>query len=162
MKSMILSLVALMIGPTVTVAEEAEKTILEAAVSAKLTTLVAAVKAGGLVETLSGEGPLTLFAPTDKAFEKLPNGTLEKLLTDEGKAPLVAILKYHVVDRSVPASAVAQLESAETLQGREIQIEVTDDGVVLNGKSKVIKSDVKCRNGIIHVVDRVLVPPTQE
>ena len=159
MKSMMLSLAALMLVPSLATAQTVDKTIVETAVAAKFNTLVAAVKAGGLVEALSGEGPLTVFAPTDEAFAKLPKGTLEKLLTPEGKEQLVAILKYHVVAGKVPASAVVGLDSAKTLHGSEINIAVTDGGVVLNGKTKVIKTDVMCSNGIIHVIDSVLLPP---
>lgn len=158
-KGFVLAAAALVFVPSLARAEEKEKTIVETAVAAEFNTLVAAVKAGGLVEALSGEGPFTVFAPTDEAFAKLPKGTLEKLLTPEGKDQLVAILKYHVVSGKVPAATVVKLDSAETLQGGEVKIEVTDAGVVLNGKTKVVKTDVMCSNGIIHVIDSVLLPP---
>jgi uncharacterized surface protein with fasciclin (FAS1) repeats len=164
MKRLILSIAALLVVPVLAQAQgtaTAEKNIVETAVAGKFNTLVAAVKAGGLVEALSGEGPLTVFAPTDEAFAKLPEGTLEKLLTPEGKDQLVAILKYHVVKGKVPASTVVTLDgkAAETLQGGKVNIKVTDDGVMLNNKVKVIKTDVMCSNGVIHVIDTVLLPP---
>ncbi len=162
MKSMLLSLAALLAIPSFAAAETPDKTIVETAVAAEFKTLVAAVKAGDLVEALSSEGPFTVFAPTDEAFAKLPKGTLEKLLTEEGKPQLVSILKYHVVSGKVPASKVVGLDSAETLQGSKVKIEVADGGVVLNGKSKVVKTDVMCSNGIIHVIDTVLLPPSKK
>jgi uncharacterized surface protein with fasciclin (FAS1) repeats len=122
-------------------------------------TLVAAVKAADLVEALQGEGPFTVFAPTDEAFGKLPEGTLESLLQPENKAQLQAILKYHVVSGKVKAENVVELSEAQTLQGATIAINVTDDGVMLNGSTKVIMTDVMASNGVIHVIDSVLLPP---
>lgn len=162
MKTLMLSLAALLAIPSFASAEKADKTIVETAVAAEFNTLVAAVKAGDLVEALSSKGPFTVFAPTDKAFAKLPKGTLEKLLTEEGKPQLVSILKYHVVSGKVPASTVVGLDSAKTLQGSEVKIEVSDGGVVLNEKAKVVKTDVMCSNGIIHVIDSVLLPPSKK
>ncbi|EMB15949.1 fasciclin domain-containing protein [Rhodopirellula europaea] len=164
MKKIILAALALFVLPATVQAahhnEAAKKNIVETAVSAKFNTLVAAVKAGGLVETLSGEGPFTVFAPTDEAFEKLPEGTLQSLLKPENKDQLVAILKYHVVSGKVPAKTVVTLESAETLGG-EVSIEVKDGTVMLNDKTKVVKTDVMTSNGIIHVIDSVLLPPSK-
>lgn len=164
MKKIILAALALFVLPATVQAdhhnEAAKKNIVETAVSAKFNTLVAAVKAGGLVETLSGEGPFTVFAPTDEAFEKLPEGTLQSLLKPENKDQLAAILKYHVVSGKVPAKTVVTLESAETLGG-EVSIEVKDGTVMLNDKTKVVKTDVMTSNGIIHVIDSVLLPPSK-
>lgn len=164
MKKIILAALALSVLPATVQAdhhnETAKKNIVETAVAAKFNTLVAAVKAGGLVETLSGEGPFTVFAPTDEAFEKLPEGTLESLLKPENKDQLVAILKYHVVSGKVPAKTVVTLDSAETLGGK-VSIEVKDGTVMLNDKTKVVKTDVMTSNGIIHVIDSVLLPPSK-
>ncbi|MEO9594907.1 fasciclin domain-containing protein [Rhodopirellula bahusiensis] len=164
MKNMILAALALFVTPAAVQAdhhnETAKKNIVETAIAAKFNTLVAAVKAGGLVETLSGEGPFTVFAPTDEAFEKLPEGTLESLLKPENKDQLVAILKYHVVAGKVPAKTVVTLESAKTLGG-EVSIKVNDGTVMLNDKVKVVKTDVMTSNGIIHVIDSVLLPPSK-
>lgn len=118
-------------------------------------TLVAAVKAAGLVETLSGPGPFTVFAPTDEAFAKLPEGTVEALLKDKEK--LTAILTYHVVSGNVMASDVMKLSSAKTVNGQEVTIMVKD-GKVMVDNATVIKTDIKCSNGVIHVIDSVIIP----
>lgn len=120
-------------------------------------TLTAALAAAGLVETLKGDGPFTVFAPTDDAFAKLPEGTVENLLKPENKEKLIQVLTYHVVPGKVEAKEVVKLHSAKTLQGTEVKIEVRDGTVYIND-SKVAKADVQCSNGIIHVVDRVLLP----
>jgi uncharacterized surface protein with fasciclin (FAS1) repeats len=134
-----------------------EKTIVETAVAGKFNTLVAAVKAAGLVETLSGEGPFTVFAPTDEAFAKLPEGTLESLLLPENKAKLTAILTYHVVAGKVMAADVVKLTEAKTVQGSTVDIKVKGDSVMVD-KAKVIKTDIACKNGVIHVIDSVILP----
>jgi uncharacterized surface protein with fasciclin (FAS1) repeats len=121
------------------------------------TTLLAAVKAADLQGTLSGQGPYTVFAPTDEAFAKLPAGTVDALLKDPAK--LKAILLYHVVAGEVTAAQVVGLTEAQTVEGSSIAIDATD-GVVLNGSSKVTKTDIFARNGVIHVIDTVLLPPT--
>lgn len=125
----------------------------------RFTTLVAAVQAAGLVETLSGEGQFTVFAPTDEAFAALPEGTVESLL-EEPEGALQDILLYHVVDGAVPAETVVTLESATTLQGEDVAIEVMDGEVILNDNAKVIITDIEASNGIIHVIDGVLLPPS--
>jgi len=119
-------------------------------------TLVAAVKAAGLVETLQGKGPFTVFAPTDEAFAKLPPGTVEGLLKPENKDKLVAILTYHVVPGKVMASDVKTM-MVKTVNGKELSIKV-DDGKVTVNDAKVIKTDVAASNGVIHVIDTVLLP----
>jgi uncharacterized surface protein with fasciclin (FAS1) repeats len=119
-------------------------------------TLVAAVKAAGLVETLQGKGPFTVFAPTDEAFAKLPAGTVEDLLKPENKAKLVAILTYHVVPGKVLAADVKTSE-AKTVQGQSVKLVVSDTGVTVDG-AKVVKTDVMAENGVIHVIDTVIVP----
>ncbi|MFN0151748.1 MAG: fasciclin domain-containing protein [bacterium] len=136
----------------------APKNIVETAVAAgSFNTLVAAVKAAGLVETLSGKGPFTVFAPTDEAFAKLPKGTLEDLLKPENKAKLTSILTYHVVAGSVMAADVVKLESAKTANGQSVKIHVKDGKVMLGG-SQVVKTDIGTSNGVIHVIDTVLLP----
>ena len=119
-------------------------------------TLVAAVKAAGLVETLQGTGPFTVFAPTDEAFAKLPEGTVADLLKPENKAKLVAILTYHVVPGKVMAADVKTMQ-AKTVNGQELAIKVADGKVTVND-AKVIKTDVAASNGVIHVIDTVVLP----
>lgn len=122
-------------------------------------TLVAAVKAAGLVDALKGDGPFTVFAPTDAAFAKLPKGTIESLLKPENKDKLVKILTYHVVPGKVLAADVVKLKNGtevKTLQGQTIKV-MNKHGVKVN-KSKVTKTDILCSNGVIHVIDSVLLP----
>lgn len=141
-----------------TVSQAAEKDIVDTAVGAgDFTTLVAAVKAAGLVETLKGEGPFTVFAPTDAAFAKLPAGTVESLLKPENKDKLVAILTYHVVPGKVMAADVVKLTEAKTVQGKAATVKV-DGGTVMIDGAKVVKTDIPCTNGVIHVIDAVILP----
>ena len=120
-------------------------------------TLVAAIQAAGLVETLKGEGPFTVFAPTDEAFAKLPKGTLDSLLKPENKQKLASILTYHVVSGKVMAADVVKLTEAKTVNGQSLTINVKD-GTVMVDSAKVIKTDIECSNGVIHVIDAVLLP----
>ncbi|MBX3747420.1 MAG: fasciclin domain-containing protein [Verrucomicrobiae bacterium] len=119
-------------------------------------TLVAAVQAAGLVETLQGKGPFTVFAPTDEAFAKLPEGTVAELLKPENKAKLQAILKYHVVPGTVKAADVKP-GKVKTVQGQEFTVSVTD-GKVQVDKATVVKTDISASNGVIHVIDSVILP----
>lgn len=119
-------------------------------------TLVAAVKAAGLVETLQGTGPFTVFAPTDEAFAKLPKGTVEDLLKPENKEKLVAILTYHVVPGKVTAADVKTMK-AKTVNGKELNLRVAD-GKVSVDNAHVVKADVMAKNGVIHVIDTVVLP----
>jgi uncharacterized surface protein with fasciclin (FAS1) repeats len=121
-------------------------------------TLVTAVKAAELVEVLKGEGPFTVFAPTDEAFAKVPKAQLEALLKDKKK--LQGVLTYHVVPGKVMAADVVKLTSAKTVQGDQIAIQVSDGKVKLNN-ANVVKTDVECANGVIHVIDAVLLPPAK-
>jgi uncharacterized surface protein with fasciclin (FAS1) repeats len=133
--------------------------IIDTAVAAgSFKTLAAAVTAAGLVPTLKGAGPFTVFAPTDEAFAKLPAGTIDALLADLPK--LTAILTYHVVAGKVMAAAVVTMDgkSAKTVNGAEVNI-TTTGGVKLNGASNVVKTDIECTNGVIHVIDTVIMPP---
>jgi uncharacterized surface protein with fasciclin (FAS1) repeats len=155
MKKMTIALagaLALAISPAARAAD-----IVDTAVSANFRTLVAAVKAADLVETLKGPGPFTVFAPTDEAFAKLPEGTLESLLKPENRAKLQSILKYHVVPGKVTAREVTRLSSAKTVEGRNVSIR-TADGTVTVNDAKVVKADVPASNGVIHVIDTVLLP----
>lgn len=123
----------------------------------QFTTLVKLVKQAGLVKTLSGRGPYTVFAPTDAAFAKVPKSTLDGLMND--RAELRSVLLYHVVSGRVTARKVTKLRSAETLNGARVRIRVRDGKVFVNG-AKVVTPDVKASNGVIHAVNRVLIPPT--
>ncbi|MFC4270285.1 fasciclin domain-containing protein [Sneathiella chungangensis] len=140
----------------------AEKDIVATAVDAgQFNTLVAALKAAGLVETLQSPGPFTVFAPTDDAFAKLPAGTVENLLKPENKEKLVQVLTYHVVSGNVPASAVVgKMVDATSVEGSTIMINGMD-GVMLNGSAKVVAADVMASNGVIHVIDTVILPPSK-
>ncbi len=139
--------------------EEANTIVDVAVADGRFTTLVAAVEAAGLVETLSGEGPFTVFAPTDDAFAALPAGTLDSLLLPENKQQLTDILTYHVVSGKVMAADVVNLTSATTVLGKDITITVRDGKVFLNDTVEVIITDVEASNGVIHVIDAVLLPP---
>lgn len=135
-----------------------EVDIVDTAVSAgDFTTLAAALQAGGLVGTLKGDGPYTVFAPTDEAFAKLPDGTVEYLLLPENKDELVEILTYHVVAGKVEAVDVVKLSSATTANGSDVMIRV-DEGSVFVNNSKVVATDIQASNGVIHVVDTVILP----
>lgn len=134
------------------------KDIVETAVSAgSFKTLTAALEAAGLVETLKGKGPFTVFAPTDEAFAKLPEGTVKSLLKPENKQNLTAILTYHVVAGNVKAADVIKLSSAKTLNGQSVIIKVVGGKVLINGAT-VVKADIAATNGTIHVIDTVLMP----
>lgn len=122
-------------------------------------TLVAALKAADLVATLDGQGPFTVFAPTNAAFEKLPPGTVENLLKPENKAQLAAVLTYHVVPGNVMAADVVKLDEAKTVEGSAIDIAVADGKVRLNDAATVTATDIKASNGVIHVIDSVILPP---
>ncbi|MDG3041277.1 fasciclin domain-containing protein [Roseicyclus marinus] len=132
--------------------------IVETAVGAgNFTTLVAAVEAAGLVETLSGDGPFTVFAPTDEAFAALPEGTVESLLLPENRDQLVSILTYHVVPGAVMSTDLSDGMTAATVQGSEITIDL-DTGVMVN-EANVVTADIAASNGVIHVIDAVILPP---
>jgi uncharacterized surface protein with fasciclin (FAS1) repeats len=133
--------------------------IIDTAVAAgNFKTLAAALTAASLVAPLKGAGPFTVFAPTDEAFAKLPAGTVDALLKDIPK--LTAVLKYHVVSGKVMAADVMKMDgkTAKTLNGADIKIS-TEGGVLLNGTSKVVKTDIEATNGVIHVIDAVILPP---
>jgi uncharacterized surface protein with fasciclin (FAS1) repeats len=132
--------------------------IVDTAVAAgSFKTLATALKAAGLIDTLKGKGPFTVFAPTDAAFAKLPAGTVEDLLKPENKAKLTAILTYHVVAGKVMAADVVKLKNAATVNGKSVQIMV-DGSTVMVDNAKVVKTDIVTSNGVIHVIDTVLLP----
>ena len=136
----------------------AKKDIVDTAVGAgSFTTLVSAVKAADLVDTLKGAGPFTVFAPTDEAFAKLPKGTLEDLLKPENKAKLQAILTYHLVPGKVMAADVTKMTSAKTVNGQMLTI-AANNGAVTVDNAKVAKTDIETSNGVIHVIDTVVLP----
>ena len=149
----------LLAASLVSVASAASKDIVDTAVAAgDFKTLVAAVQAAGLVDTLKGKGPFTVFAPTDAAFAKLPPGTVQDLLKPENKQKLIAILTYHVVPSDVTSKEVVKLTEAKTVEGQDVKITVKDGKVMINNAT-VVKADIKCSNGVIHVINEVLLPP---
>jgi len=155
-----LGVLALMLGVAGSVKAEMvpDKDIVEIAASAgSFKTLVAAVQAAGLVDALKGQGPLTVFAPTDEAFEKLPAGTVENLLKPENKDKLIAVLTYHVVPGRVTASEVVNLDSAKTINGRSLKITAQEGKVMIDG-AHVTAIDIMASNGVIHVIDSVVLP----
>ena len=146
------------LGLTASVAAAADKDIVDTAVGAgSFTTLVAAVQAAGLVDTLKGDGPFTVFAPTDAAFAALPEGTVETLLKPENKDQLVAVLTYHVLPGKVMSAEIAgQTLSPATVQGSTVDIDATS-GVTIDGAT-VTTADIEASNGVIHVIDAVILP----
>lgn len=134
------------------------KNVVDTAIAAgDFKTLVTALKAVDLVKTLEGKGPFTVFAPTDEAFAKLPKGTLDDLLKPENKGKLAAILTYHVVPGKVMAADVVKLSKAKTVQGSDVTIKVNGDKVMVDN-ANVTKTDIKCKNGVIHIIDTVMMP----
>jgi len=139
-------------------AGSAQKDIVDTAVAAgTFNTLAAALQAAGLADTLKGKGPFTVFAPTDEAFNKLPAGTVDSLLKPANKEKLKAILLYHVVSGDVTAAEVMKLSSAKTVNGQDLKLKV-NNGTVMVNDAKVVKADVLASNGVIHVIDTVLLP----
>ena len=153
-------LAAILVMTTVSFAVDkgGSKDIVDTAVSAgKFNTLAKALQAAGLVDALKGKGPFTVFAPTDGAFAKLPPGTLDDLLKPENKEKLTKILTYHVVAGKVMAKDVMKMQSAKTMNGEDVQIS-TRGGKVYVNHAQVVQPDVKASNGVIHVIDTVLIP----
>ena len=152
------ALVALTLATAPLMAGGSQKDIVDTAVAAgSFTTLATALQAAGLVETLKGKGPFTVFAPTDEAFAALPAGTVESLLRPENREKLRAVLTYHVVSGSVSSSEVVKLTSAKTVNGQSVKIATGKGGVTVDG-ARVVKADIATSNGIIHVIDRVILP----
>ena len=165
MKSLIKSLACVLAVASISagsLSAAEKKDIVDTAVAAgSFKTLAAALGAAGLVETLKGDGPFTVFAPTDEAFAKLPAGTVEMLLKPENKAKLVDILTYHVVAGEVSAEAAMKMTKATALNKKDLALEVKDGSLYLN-ESKVVTADVAASNGVIHVIDTVLMPPADK
>ena len=162
MKTMLM-FTSLVVAAVVSVAPahaQQSKNIVDTAIAAgSFTTLAKALTAADLVDTLKGPGPFTVFAPTDKAFAKLPAGTLDNLLKPENKDKLRRILTYHVVPGKVVAADVVKVSSAKTVSGDSLPIQV-NGSMVMAGKARVVKTDVGASNGVIHVIDTVLLPPS--
>lgn len=151
---------AFLLGTTAFAGNYAKKQsdIVDTAVgNGNFTTLAAALEAGGLIDTLKSDGPFTVFAPTDAAFAKLPDGTVEMLLRPENKDKLISILTYHVIPGRVSAADVVKLDSAATANGSDVSVSIRDDSVFIND-SRVVAIDIDASNGIIHVVDTVILP----
>jgi uncharacterized surface protein with fasciclin (FAS1) repeats len=156
MKKLIASFIGLVALSSMSIAAEKKDIVDTAAAAGSFKTLVAAVKAAGLVDTLKGAGPFTVFAPTDEAFAKLPAGTVEELLKPENKQKLVDILTYHVVAGKVMAADVKTMD-VKTVQGASAALKVADGKVTID-KANVVKTDIEATNGVIHVIDAVIMP----
>ena len=159
MKTLAVTILLVFLSSTALIASSHTKMdIVDTAVKAgSFNTLVAAVQAAGLAETLKGEGPFTVFAPTDDAFAKLPAGTLDDLLKPENKDKLAAILTYHVVSGKVMAKDVMTMKEAKTVNGQNVMVSMEADTVMIDN-AKVVKADIECSNGVIHVIDTVILP----
>jgi len=157
-KVLLIGVLTIFLSATALIAGDTKKDIVDTAVSAgSFNTLVAAVQAADLVDTLKGEGPFTVFAPTDDAFAKLPAGTVEDLLKPENKDKLTAILTYHVVSGKVMAKDVMAMKEAKTVNGESVMISMDADTVMVDN-AKVVQADIECSNGVIHVIDTVILP----
>ena len=154
-----LALAALSLGAIRLARAGQEKDLIETMTAAgQFNTLLKAAAEAGLTETLKGEGPYTVFAPSDQAFARLPEGTLDSLLKD--KIRLKAVLSYHIVPARIPSADMAKLESTKTLDGHNLTVSTSEGQVVVN-KAKVVRPDIKCANGLIHVIDAVCLPPSE-
>jgi uncharacterized surface protein with fasciclin (FAS1) repeats len=158
-KTLVVTILLVFLSSTALIASSHTKMdIVDTAVKAgSFNTLVAAVQAAGLAETLKGEGPFTVFAPTDDAFAKLPAGTLDDLLKPENKDKLAAILTYHVVSGKVMAKDVMTMKEAKTVNGQSVMVSMEADTVMIDN-AKVVNADIECSNGVIHVIDTVILP----
>ena len=162
-----LALASIAVGGECTANKTANKTakadIVDTALAAgSFNTLATALTKADLVSALKGDGPFTVFAPTDEAFAKLPEATLANLLKPENKQQLIDILTYHVVSGKVPAKTAVTLDKATALNKKDIALEVKSESLYLNGNAKVVKADIMCSNGVIHVIDTVILPPAAE
>jgi uncharacterized surface protein with fasciclin (FAS1) repeats len=149
-------------SPAVADDKAPKKDIVDTAIAAgSFKTLAAALGAAGLADTMKGDGPFTVFAPTDEAFAKLPKGTVETLLKPENKGKLQAILTYHVVSGKVMSKTALTLHKATALNKKDITLAVKEKSLTLNRSAKVVKADIECSNGVIHVIDTVILPPSK-
>jgi uncharacterized surface protein with fasciclin (FAS1) repeats len=153
----VMAVVAMVLGLANAVSAQGKDLVDTAVAAGQFKTLAAALQAAGLIDTLKGKGPFTVFAPTDAAFAKLPKGTVEELLKPENKAKLTAILTYHVVAGKVMAADVVKVKDAKTVQGGSIKVNAEGGRVMVDGAT-VVKTDIGASNGVIHVVDSVLMP----
>ena len=153
----LMAVAAMVLGLVNAVSAQGQDLVDTAVAAGQFKTLAAALQAAGLVDTLKGKGPFTVFAPTDAAFAKLPQGTVEELLKPENKAKLTAILTYHVVAGKVMAADVLKVKDAKTVQGGSIKVNAGGGKVMVDGAT-VVKTDIGASNGVIHVVDSVLMP----
>ena len=154
-----LAITAITVGAICLARAGEEKDLIDTMTTAgQFNTLLKAASEAGLTETLKGEGPFTVFASSDQAFARLPEGTLDSLLKD--KARLKAVLSYHIVPARIFSADLSKLESTKTLDGHNLTVS-TSDGQVMVGKAKVVRADIKCANGIIHVIDAVCLPPSE-
>ena len=161
MKALLISALSLLALTSLSIGQEKKDIVQTAAAAGNFKTLVSALQAAGLAETLKGNGPFTVFAPTDEAFAKLPAGTLEDLMKPENKEKLANILKYHVVSGKVMADSAMTMDKATALNKQDIKLATMDKKLVLNGTAKVTTPDLEASNGVIHVVDSVILPPAQ-
>lgn len=161
MKSLLITTLSIFALSSIAFGEDKKDIVDTAVANGSFKTLAAALKAAGLIEALKGEGPFTVFAPTDEAFAKLPEGTVENLLKPENKDKLIDILTYHVVSGNVPAKTAVTLDKATALNKKDIALEVKGETLTLNGDSKVVIADVEASNGVIHVIDAVILPPAE-
>ena len=146
--------------PTTQPAQERNTVITVAKNAGSFNTLTRALRQAELVETLQGQGPFTVFAPDDKAFDKLPTGTLETLLKEDNQQQLKTVLLYHVASGKVTADKIVNLQEVESVEGSPIAIQVTDGKILLNDRIQITKTDVEADNGVIHIIDGVMIPPT--
>jgi uncharacterized surface protein with fasciclin (FAS1) repeats len=161
MKTLLLSMMSLVALSSLAFGQDKKDIVQTAMAAGNFKTLTAALKAADLVDTLKGDGPFTVFAPTDEAFAKLPKGTLDELLKPENKAKLANILTYHVVPGKVMAASAVTLDKAEAVNKKNINLAVVDKVLTLNGTAKVVKADIEASNGVIHVIDAVIMPPAE-
>lgn len=161
MKTLLITTLSIFAMSSIAFGAEKKDIVDTAVANGSFKTLAAALEAAGLVDALKGDGPFTVFAPTDEAFAKLPEGTVENLLKPENKEQLINILTYHVVSGNVPAKTAITLDKATALNKKDIALEVKDGSLTLNGDSKVALADVEATNGVIHVIDAVILPPTE-
>ena len=159
---MTMLVIASLLASPVVVADDTQDIPTNAQNTGEHDSLVAALAHADLVTALQADGPFTVFAPTDAAFAKLPKGTVETLLKPENKSKLVDILTYHVVSGSVPAKTAVTLNKATALNKKAISLGIKGDSLYLNGNAKVIKADVNASNGVIHVLDNVILPPASK
>ena len=158
-----IALASTAVGGECTANKTAKADIVDTALAAgSFNTLATALTKADLVSALKGDGPFTVFAPTDAAFAKLPEATLANLLKPENKQQLIDILTYHVVSGKVPAKTAVTLDKATALNKKDIALEVKSGSLYLNGNAKVVKADIMCSNGVIHVIDTVILPPATE